>query len=98
MAKVVGVDHISISVRNFKKSKEFYNKLFKFLGFKILFRGKDYIGWTIVPVLPKYKKLKHEKGMVGFHHYAFELSNRKDVDDLYKFLMKNKVKILDAPQ
>jgi len=105
MAKVVGVDHISISVRNFKKSKAFYHKLFKFLGFKILFRGKDYIGWTneitryiIVPVLPEYKRLKHEKGMVGFHHYAFELSKRDDVDDLYEFLVRNKVKILDAPK
>ena len=105
MAKVVGIDHISISVRNFNKSKEFYHKLFKFLGFKILFQGKDYIGWTnsitryiIVPVLPKYKKLKHEKGKVGFHHYAFELSKREDVDELYKFLVKYKVRILDAPK
>lgn len=105
MAKVVGIDHISISVRNFKKSKEFYGKLLKFLGFKVLFKEKNYIGWTngitrytLFPVLPKYKKIKHEKGMVGFHHYAFELSKREDVDELYRFLVKNKVKILDPPK
>jgi catechol 2,3-dioxygenase-like lactoylglutathione lyase family enzyme len=105
MAKVVGIDHLSISVRDFKKSKEFYGKLLKFLGFKVLFQGKSYIGWTngitrytLFPVLPKYKEIKHEKGMVGFHHYAFELSKREDVDELYRFLLKNKVRILDAPK
>ena len=102
MPKVLGVDHLSISVRDFKKSKKFYDGLLKFLGFKVFLKGKNYIGWSnkktrliIMPVLAKYKKLKHEKGMVGFHHYAFELSSRRDVDELYKFLRKNKVKILD---
>ena len=34
-------------------------------------------------------------GDVGFHHYAFELRNRKDVDALQAFLEKEKVKIVD---
>lgn len=102
MPKVVAIDHLALSVRDYKKSKEFYGKLLTFMGFKIFMRGKDYIGWSnkktriiIQPVLAEYKKLKHAKGMIGFHHYSFEMSSRKDVDEIYKFLLKNKMKVLD---
>ena len=102
MPKVVAIDHLVLSVRDFKKSKAFYAKLLRFLGFKVFLRGKNYIGWSnkktrviISPVLSKYKKLKHMKGMVGFHHYSFEMSSRKDVDAVYKFLVKHKMKVLD---
>ena len=46
MNRVVGIDHISIRVSNFKKSKLFYHNLFKFLGFKILDEFEDAVGWT----------------------------------------------------
>ena len=104
MNRVVGIDHISIRVSNFKKSKTFYNKLFKFLGFKILDEYDDAIGWTngktrfwIGAADAKGKKRKYRLGDIGFHHYAFELRNRKDVDDLYQFLKKNDVVIIDPP-
>ena len=34
-------------------------------------------------------------GDVGFHHYAFELRNRRDVDELDVFLKKEGVTIVD---
>ncbi len=34
-SKVVGIDHISIRVSNYVKSRAFYSKLFTFLGFEI---------------------------------------------------------------
>ena len=34
----------------------------------------------------KGRKRKYRKGDIGFHHYAFELSSRKDVDALGAFL------------
>jgi catechol 2,3-dioxygenase-like lactoylglutathione lyase family enzyme len=34
MPRVVGVDHIVLSVGNFARSKQFYDKLLGFLGFK----------------------------------------------------------------
>jgi catechol 2,3-dioxygenase-like lactoylglutathione lyase family enzyme len=37
----------------------------------------------------------HRIGDVGFHHYAFELRNRKDVDALQAFLEKERVRIVD---
>jgi catechol 2,3-dioxygenase-like lactoylglutathione lyase family enzyme len=43
----------------------------------------------------KGRKRKHRIGDVGFHHYAFSLRNRKDVDDLQAFLERTGAKIVD---
>lgn len=100
MARVVGVDHLSISVTNFEKSKKFYGRLLKFLGFKILDEFDDSMGWTNgvtrLWISKAEKKKKYHFGDPGFHHYAFRLGARKEVDELQKFLKKNEVKIVDA--
>ncbi len=90
MNRVVGVDHLSIRVSNFKKSKAFYSKLFGFLGFKVLDEYDDAIGWTngntrfwIGTANAKSRTRKYRIGDVGYHHYAFELRSRKDVDELH---------------
>jgi catechol 2,3-dioxygenase-like lactoylglutathione lyase family enzyme len=98
-SRVVGVDHISIRVSNYDKSRAFYSKLFAFLGFEV---SDDYgttIGWTNgstrLWIAEAEIKSRHRIGVVGFHHYAFELKSRKDVDALQAFLEKEKVKIVD---
>ncbi len=102
MSRVVGIDHISIRVSDYKKSKAFYGKLFGFLGFEISDEYPDTIGWTngktrfwIAETNARRQKHKHRIGDIGFHHYAFELRNRKDVDALQAFLKKEKVRIVD---
>ena len=99
MSRVVGIDHISVRVSDYEKSKAFYAKLFAFLGFEL---SDDYgttIGWTNSRtrywIAPAEGRKSHRIGDVGFHHYAFELRNRKDVDALQAFLEKEKVRIVD---
>ena len=36
MVRVVGIDHISLRVGDYRRSKAFYGKLMPFLGFKVL--------------------------------------------------------------
>ena len=98
-SRVVGIDHISIRVSDYEKSKAFYARLFAFLGFEL---SDDYgttIGWTNGRtrywIAPAEGRKTHRIGDVGFHHYAFELRNRKDVDALQSFLEKDKVRIVD---
>ena len=43
------------------------------------------------------EKRKYRKGDIGFHHYAFELSSRKDVDALGAFLAKHGMDVVDPP-
>jgi catechol 2,3-dioxygenase-like lactoylglutathione lyase family enzyme len=93
MVRVVGIDHLVIRVSDLEKSKAFYGKLFTFLGFEISDEYEDSIGWTngrtrfwIGQADEKGRKHRHRIGDVGFHHYAFQLRSRKDVDALQDFL------------
>ena len=98
-SRVVGIDHISIRVSDYAKSKAFYGKLFEFLGFEISDEYPETIGWTNGKtrywIAPAEGRKGHKIGDVGFHHYAFELRNRRDVDALQAFLEREKVKIVD---
>ncbi len=98
-SKVVGIDHISIRVSNYEKSKAFYGRLFEFLGFEISDEYPNTIGWTNGKtrywIAPAEGREKHRIGDVGLHHYAFELRNRKDVDALEAFLKDERVRIVD---
>lgn len=102
MLRVLGIDHISLRVGDFEKSKAFYGKLMPFLGFKVLGEYPDAIGWTngktrlwIGAADAEGKKHKHRIGDIGFHHYAFELESRKDVDRLQAFVKKLGARIVD---
>jgi catechol 2,3-dioxygenase-like lactoylglutathione lyase family enzyme len=103
MTRVVGVDHISIRVSNFEKSKAFYEGLFAFLGFEVMAESDGgSMGWSngktrfwIGQADAQGRKHRHRIGEVGLHHYAFELRSRKDVDELEKYLKDHSVEIVD---
>jgi catechol 2,3-dioxygenase-like lactoylglutathione lyase family enzyme len=102
MVRVVGVDHLVIRVGDYERSKAFYGRLFEFLGFKVLDEYEDAIGWTngktrcwIGPADAEGKKRKHRIGDIGFHHYAFELGSRRDVEALQDFLRELGATIVD---
>lgn len=93
MVRVVGIDHLVIRVSDYRRSKEFYGRLFTFMGFEISEEYPDMIGWTngktrfwIGPADAQGRKHKYRIGDVGLHHYAFQLRSRKDVDALQVFL------------
>jgi catechol 2,3-dioxygenase-like lactoylglutathione lyase family enzyme len=99
VSKVVGIDHISIRVSDYRKSKTFYSKLFEFLGFEISDEYPGTIGWTNGKtrywIAGAEGRKKYKIGDVGLHHYAFQLRTRRDVDALQAFLEKEKVRIVD---
>jgi catechol 2,3-dioxygenase-like lactoylglutathione lyase family enzyme len=99
VSKVVGIDHISIRVSDYERSKAFYHKFFTFLGFEISDDYGSTIGWTNGRTRYWIARAEGRKrfriGDVGLHHYAFELRNRKDVDALQAWLEKEKVRIVD---
>ena len=104
MPRVVGIDHLVLSVGDFERSKAFYGKLLGFLGFKLKHDYPDMAGWSngktllwIAEADAQGKKRKHRKGDIGFHHYAFELASRDDVDALGAFLESNGMTVLDPP-
>jgi catechol 2,3-dioxygenase-like lactoylglutathione lyase family enzyme len=104
MARVVGIDHLVIRVKEFERSRAFYDTVLGFLGFKRKYaRGKT-AGWSNGKTLfwigeadAEGKRHPHRIGNIGFHHYAFELSRRRDVDNLHAHLEKHDVKVVDPP-
>jgi catechol 2,3-dioxygenase-like lactoylglutathione lyase family enzyme len=91
MARVVGIDHLSIRVSDYENSKAFYARLFAFLGFKVEAEYPDTMGWSNGHTLfwigqAEMPKHKYRIGEAGIHHYAFRLRSRKDVDELEAFL------------
>jgi catechol 2,3-dioxygenase-like lactoylglutathione lyase family enzyme len=104
MPNIVGIDHLVLSVGDFARSKAFYNKLLTFLAFKLKHEYDDMAGWSngktlfwIAAADAEGRKRKYRKGDIGFHHYAFEMASRKDVDALGAFLEDNDVDIVDPP-
>lgn len=104
MARVVGIDHLVIRVSDFAKSKRFYDAVLGFLGFERKYGYGRHAGWSNGKTLfwigeadAEGKRHPHRAGNIGFHHYAFELSKRKDVDDLYALLRKKKITVVDPP-
>ena len=101
-ARVVQIDHLVLTVGDFAKSREFYGKVLGFLGFKVLDEFPTMMGWTngktrlwISAADAEGRKHPHRKGDVGFHHYAFQLRSRRDVDALHAFLDREGVEIAD---
>jgi catechol 2,3-dioxygenase-like lactoylglutathione lyase family enzyme len=103
MVRVVDIDHLVISVADFEASKSFYAPLMEFLGFGVEaeYRG-SMMGWAngktlfwIAAADAEGRKHKYRKGDVGFHHYAFRLRSRKDVDALQAFLEQQGAAIVD---
>jgi len=103
MVRVVGIDHLVISVGDFETSKAFYVPLMEFLGFDVEaeYRG-SMMGWAngktlfwIAAADAEGDKHKYRKGDIGFHHYAFRLRSRADVDALQAFLEEQGTTIVD---
>ena len=46
MPRVVGVDHLVLSVGDFARSKTYYRKLLGFLGFELKYEYADMAGWS----------------------------------------------------
>lgn len=102
MVRVVGIDHLVIRVSDYERSKAFYGRLFAFLGFKLSGDYGEMIGWSngktrfwITPAAPQGRR--YRAGDVGFHHYAFQLRSRRDVDALGKFADELGARIVDPP-
>lgn len=102
MSRVVAVDHLVISVSDFDLSRQFYSGLMGFLGFEVLDELQDMMGWTngttrlwISQADSQGLAHPYRKGDPGFHHYAWGLRNRQDVDDLQAWLTDQGVTIVD---
>jgi len=101
---IIGIEHIVLHVGDLDRSKPFYDTLLGFLGFKLEWEFDRIAGWnngdTMVWIREtdtQGKKRKFRLGDIGLHHYAFEFGKREHVDELYAFLKRHKIRVVDPP-
>jgi catechol 2,3-dioxygenase-like lactoylglutathione lyase family enzyme len=102
MPTVVGIDHLAIRVGDFDASRRFYDRLLSFLGFVREWEFGRTVGWNngvtmwwITEADPDAGT--HRTGDIGYHHYAFELASKAEVDELGDFLQRESVTVVDPP-
>jgi catechol 2,3-dioxygenase-like lactoylglutathione lyase family enzyme len=101
------VDHITLTVKDFEKSRSVYTELFvNHFGGEVVLDFEDVFGirfngnfmFEISAQHPEFKDSKFNRYQVGLHHFALELENKEAVDKVYQKLLELKVEILDIPQ
>jgi catechol 2,3-dioxygenase-like lactoylglutathione lyase family enzyme len=102
MPKVVGIDHLAIRVSDFDVSRRFYDRLLTFLGFVREWEFGRTVGWNNGVTMWWITEAEpgagpHRSGDIGYHHYAFELAAKAEVDEVGQFLEREGVTVVDPP-
>jgi glyoxylase I family protein len=106
------ISHISLTVSDLDRSTEFYDKVFKFIGFKrvevpessqqaMKTRLKAWVGpgysISIRPSKGEFAHKLHDRNAPGFNHLAFSAEDRSDVEKMYELLKEIGATVLNAP-
>jgi glyoxylase I family protein len=104
--EVFGVEHIDLTVNDVAHSTAFYDKVLGELGFRKLEtpEGDTDVRWgnahltiAIRPAPSANRGAEFDRYRVGLHHLALRAHTRAAVDEFHRFLMLEKLTVLDAP-
>ena len=101
--EVFGVDHIDLTVNDVARSGAFYQKVLGALGFRrgevdgVVGWGNAYMTIAIQPAARDLAGADFNRYRVGLHHLAFKARRRQDVDEFHRFLVAERLTVLDAP-
>jgi catechol 2,3-dioxygenase-like lactoylglutathione lyase family enzyme len=95
------IHHFEYNVSDLKKSRAFYDKFLRQLGWRRFMTHADVIGYTdgslklfLVQVEKRFATKQFHRKQVGLNHIAFRVGSKKKVGDFHTFLKKNKITIL----
>jgi glyoxylase I family protein len=96
--------HLDLTVSDPAKSRPLYELFLGHCGFTLKNAGPTWAGFGLgdkrypcITLLKAKKKRAHDRYTSGLHHLALRAKSRKDVDALYKKLVKFGATILDPP-
>jgi catechol 2,3-dioxygenase-like lactoylglutathione lyase family enzyme len=100
-----GVAHVQITVNDFERCVEFYEKLFAYFEMTVIARNPNLIygvggrtGIAISRCAAEHRNEKFVQGRIGLHHLCFRARERDDVDRVYDFLRSIDAKIVHSPE
>lgn len=102
------LNHLAVTVRSLADSDaRFYDPVLGFLGYEkiedvpdtMTLRGNmpAQVAMNLWQAKPELADGRHARCAPGFHHCAFGLDSRGDVDALHARLAQKRVPVLDAP-
>jgi catechol 2,3-dioxygenase-like lactoylglutathione lyase family enzyme len=101
--EVLGIEHIDLTVNDLQRSLPFYAKVLECLGFRRV-AHESYIAWSnghmgigFRAATPEEKGVAFNRYRVGLHHLTLRAKSREDVDEFYRFLVREEITILDLP-
>ncbi|MBU0470386.1 MAG: VOC family protein [Nanoarchaeota archaeon] len=107
MSKVIPGGHFVLTVKDLKKSSQWYKEILGWLDYQVVFEDERnvYFGNKDVPghiaIFQGHKEFEKDtfnRYRVGFHHLALKVKNKETVDEFYRFLKLKKVKITEEPK
>jgi len=106
------ISHIALTVSDLDRSTEFYDKIFKFMGYlrdevpasiqqamKTPLRSWVGPGYSISirPSKGDFARRLHNRDAPGFNHMAFYAEDRADIEAMHNLLQEIGAQILDPP-
>ncbi|HEY2484386.1 MAG TPA: VOC family protein [Candidatus Binataceae bacterium] len=106
------ISHIALTVSDLPRSFEFYDGIFKFMGYmpievpettqqSMMTELKSWVGpgysISIRPSKGEFAHRVHDRNAPGFNHMAFYAEDRSDIEAMHQLLNKIGAKILDPP-
>ena len=102
------INHIALTVRDLAQSENrFYAPVLGFLGYDkvedipgkmtLWFNAGASMAVNLWQAEPELRDHLHARYAPGFHHCAFALESREEVDALHDLLVRGAIRVLDAP-
>ena len=106
------ISHIALTVSDLNRSAEFYDRIFKFMGYMPVLvpestqqamktQLKAWVGpgysISIRPSKGDFAHRPHNRNAPGFNHMAFYAEDRSDIDTMYNLLKEIGAQVLDPP-
>lgn len=102
------LNHLAITVRSLASSEaHFYAPVLAFLGYEkvedipekmtLWFNSPATMAINLWQAEGALRNKRHERYAPGFHHCAFAVESRAEVDELYGLLKSHNIRVLDEP-
>ena len=103
-----GINHIALTVGDLAGSEaRFYAPVLEFLGYAkvedipgrmtLWFNAAAGVAINLWQAGSSFAERRHERTAPGFHHCAFSVDSRADVDSLHDLLNERRIEVLDQP-
>lgn len=103
------INHLRLTVSDIGRAKDFYDPIMRRLGYLLVEESPARLAWAgwaphgtlhwfILSVSnPDSVNKIHDRYSLGFHHLAWNVQSRAEVDAFYDFVLARGVPILDPP-